>query len=397
MKDHNTHYCFYIEIKLKGCPMKKVKLLFLYLLSGLVFVSNNMHGNDQVVQATYSIFDTNATLLQKADEYLSHIDSCCDLLPPVTWSGTTEAYFEQYIQEHFNIPVTDIFLGSSHTYKIVTQYVDEIIKKNQQYLALARQSVVYRASFFKSMADKLSQIKILEQDLLQVQEYARLYEKFLLGHQVINFYASLPVKIVNVSSNKTYEHSLLAWIYQGYYKKASFPLIKIAMQFALDMEWLKKQDQKSYKEFPRLYEQLIACQNNIEYACNILCSSEVYKKEKPEYDQYMQELRFQSAKDSYEYNQRQVKYYQEQARTYRKKAEGHRQEAQKYSESDYWYSSNIRDAELADKWAELADKWAESYLQDAQSYLREIQMYEKQMIKDLQCRVKELEQQNKKL
>ena len=376
--------------------MNASKQLFLSMIA-MLSLSMNMHGYDKdIIQETYSIFDTNGTLLQKADEYLSHVEALQDLLPPSTWQGTTESYFEQYVHTNFGLKMSDIQLGSQYKYNIVTQSVDAKIKEMRKNLQAARQYVQFRSSFFTTMSDKLLEIQNRENQLFKVREDAKQYERFLLGHQIVNFYASLPVyhapKIGDAAWRKSHEKSLISWIHSGYYKKTPYPVIEMSMAFITCLSslntWLDHKDDEYYQEFPVLHKQLAECQLKIKCAQDILIHSAMYEKELIEYRAY-------KAEESYKFNQRQVKYYLNSARDYRKKAREYREEAsdyrkkaQKYPEQAEYY---LGQAKYAEQSAQSALKSAESADETAEDYAEEVKEYEQQLIKDLLKKLRDLE------
>jgi hypothetical protein len=374
--------------------MKRLKQLSMI---AMLCLSMSMHGDDKdIIKETYSIFDTNATLLQKADEYLSHVEMLQGLLPPATWQGTTESYFEQYVHTNFGLKLSDIQLGSQYKYNIVTQDIDKKIKEMQKNLEAARQCVQFRSHFFTAMSNKLLEIQNVENQVLKTHEDAKQYERFLLGHQIINFYASLPVyhapKIGDIAWRKSHEKSLISWIHSGYYKKTPYPVIEMSMQFVRSLgslnTWLDHKDDEYYQEFPVLHKQLVDCELKIKCAQDILTHSAMYEKESIEYRAYQ-------AEESYKFNQLQVKYnlnsardYRKKAREYREEASDYRKKAQKYPEQAEYY---LRQAKYAEQSAESSLDSAESADETAEGYAEEVKEYEQQLIKDLLKKLRDLE------
>lgn len=237
----------------------------------------------------YMHTDSNETLIRRAHDYMDNVDTCQDLLPPSTWQGTTETYFEQYVHNKFGIQVTDIRKGSDYTYDLVSKYV----KKMKLKLAAARQCVEFRSMFFAEMNDTLSKIKLLESLLARASNDAVYYDKFLQAHQIINFHAKLPMfdsAGMKNSSEREQQAAVVKTIRRGYFSNEQYPLIRYQESLSADLKFIREyldgsdynshHDRVSTKYYPQLVASLIACQDALELAFDILLEAPAYGVEK---------------------------------------------------------------------------------------------------------------------
>lgn len=228
----------------------------------------------------YTCIDSNATLLYKADGYLSKLDTCQDLLPPATWHGTTESYFEQYLQKKFSVRVADMQKDSNYTYSIVYNYIRQM-KSN---LYAARQCVEFRSMFYTAMHDKLSEIKSLDNLLTAAMCDANYYDEFLLAHQILNFHATLPMNNVTWAATGSLQEqqvSLIKWIRRGYYSNSSYPVICYQEQLTKDLKFIRQYlGRCSAYSYPTLHAKLISLQDALEAAFDMVLDSSAYQTEK---------------------------------------------------------------------------------------------------------------------
>lgn len=268
-----------------------------------------------VAAIAYTCIDSNATLLYKADGYLSNLDTCQDLLPPATWHGTTESYFEQYIQRKFSVRVTDMQKGSGCNYKIVNNYVSQM-KSN---LYPARQCVEFRSTFYTVMSDKLSEIKSLDNLLTRAMSDANYYDEFLLAHQILNFHASLPMNNAAwavIGSPQEQQASLIKWIRRGYYSNVSYPVICYQEQLAKDLKFIRQYlGRCSVYSYPILHAKLVSLQDPLETAYDMVLDSSAYQIEKDmkhKDDLLLAEQEKARAQQAAAYAQQQAAYAQQQ-------------------------------------------------------------------------------------
>ncbi len=362
----------------------------LLIMTVMVYGSVAAHSKDtKAAYVACSLFDSNATLLQQADAYIAQVDTFDDLLPPAGWPSTTEKYFEEYVYNKLGLQLADIHLGSRYRYKVVSDYVVCNMDRAKKYLQSAQACVASRAICFSSMANKLAEIKKLEQIVTQAPAHADLYNRFLLGHQILNFYQDLPIYDAVQSNNALWytaqEKDIMQWISQGYYKNSMYPLAEHGMQFSRDLKclesWFDGVRAQYYQDFPELSHQLKACQQKLQCARDILINSAAYKKESIAYQAYL-------AEESYKFNQNQLEYYTDQAASYRKraleytiKAQEYRTKACKYQDQSEFY---LQQAQSAEKDAQYAKRNAQSAKQSGQDYAQQVKEYEQKMIKILQ-------------
>jgi hypothetical protein len=231
----------------------------------------------------YNSIDSNVTLLQKADEYLKNVDTCQDLLPPSTWHGTTESYFEQYVQRTFGVLVTDMHKGSYCTHDIVNTYISKM-KSN---LYAARQCVEFRSRFYTEMSYKLSEIQYLENLLARADGNATYYNEFLLGHQILNFHMNLPTRNVAWITNTTQQEqqaTLVKCIRRGFFSNSPYPLMSYQEQISKDLKFIRQYLASNGRCFmhayPQLYTQLMVFQDVLEATSDILLDCSAYQIEK---------------------------------------------------------------------------------------------------------------------
>ncbi len=231
----------------------------------------------------YMNVDSNSTLSAKVDEYLRDIDGCQDLLPPTDYSQSAEIYFEQYLHNKFGIALTDVRLGSDDNYQLVSHRVREMKDR----VDAARACVEFRARFFSGLADKMSEIKSLQLSLEKALQDAKHYDKFLLGHQILNFNATLPMNDLawmSQSSEQQQQSALIKWIRRGYYHDVPYPLTSYTEQISGDIKYIRQylgKDRTYYSSwYPNLSERLSLCQAALEEASSILIDSPAFKTEK---------------------------------------------------------------------------------------------------------------------
>ncbi|MGZ6250994.1 MAG: hypothetical protein ACXWL2_03135 [Candidatus Chromulinivorax sp.] len=232
----------------------------------------------------YYTVDSNNTLLTKVDKYLEKIDACQDLLPPVGWTDTKEAYFTQWLENKFEVKLADLQCNRLYTNKIVIDYV----YKMQNLLTQAENCIWWRSYLSKSMTDKLQVIKdiklLLEQALIVAQEY----QMFLYAHEIINFYDTLFVKHSrsDFKSHKEKQAIIIKWMRRGFYSDTEFPVLNTVELMILDMEWMRIcLSTESYKVFyPQVVIKLEQYEAFLEETLDCVVDSSAYQSEKKAQD-----------------------------------------------------------------------------------------------------------------
>lgn len=266
----------------------------------------------------YMNIDSNETLLKKADQYFQEIDTCQDVMVPVSWQGTREQYFEQYLHNQFGIKPNQVHKDSAHTYTMVSDYV----KSMQLQADLARNCVSFRSTFFAAMHEKYTQILGIDHLLQSALMYAKNYDNFLLGYQIINFHAKLPTNDKHWLAHSNLQEQQLAltkFIRRGYFGQNRYPLISYAQEFSAHLNYIRSNfaNHNFATWYPILSAQLENCQDSLENALDLLLDSAAYHKEKE--IQHQEEL--------IRVEQEKARALQEQARAQRDQAAAQRDQA----------------------------------------------------------------------